>query len=128
MRLGYTIIYVEDVRQTVEFYERCFSLKRRFVTDEGDYAEMETGATALAFAQNELAAEGVPDFRKNTPDDTPAGFQITLVTDDVQAAYDHAVDNGAISLNAPASKPWGQTVAYVRDLNGVVVEFGSPMG
>jgi hypothetical protein len=25
-------------------------------------------------------------------------------------------------------KPWGQTVAYLRDINGVLVELATPMG
>jgi lactoylglutathione lyase len=28
----------------------------------------------------------------------------------------------------PTVKPWGQTVAYVRDLNGTLVELGTPVG
>ena len=50
VRLGCAIIYVPDVTAAVEFYERAFGLARRFVHDSGEYAEMETGATALGFA------------------------------------------------------------------------------
>jgi catechol 2,3-dioxygenase-like lactoylglutathione lyase family enzyme len=35
-------MYVPDVVATVEFYERVFGLKRRFI-DGAQYAEMETG-------------------------------------------------------------------------------------
>lgn len=28
----------------------------------------------------------------------------------------------------PFEKPWGQTVGYVRDINGVLIELCSPMG
>ena len=31
MRLGYIILYVEDVLKTVDFYENAFSLKRKMV-------------------------------------------------------------------------------------------------
>ena len=55
MQLGYTLVYVADVAATVDFYERAFGLARRFVHDSGSYAEMETGATALAFAAETLA-------------------------------------------------------------------------
>ena len=33
--------------------------------------------------------------------------------------YKRAVDAGAKSVSAPKILPWGQIVAYVRDLNGV---------
>jgi len=49
MKFGYTIVYVPDVLASVEFFERAFGLKRRFVHESG-YGEMETGATALASA------------------------------------------------------------------------------
>ena len=39
-----------------------------------------------------------------------------------------AVAEGAISHVEPQVKPWGQTVAYVRDLNGFLVELCSAMG
>jgi lactoylglutathione lyase len=129
MQFGYTIIYVDDVEQTVQFYEAAFGLQRRFVAPSGDYAEMETGSTALAFAANSLGAQNIPTgYRPVSASDQPVGVEIALVTTDVQAAYDQAVKVGAIPLVAPKQKPWGQIVGYVRDLNGVMIELCSPMG
>jgi lactoylglutathione lyase len=128
MQFGYTIIYVENVEQTVAFYEAAFGLQRRFVAESGDYAEMETGATALAFAANSLGAQNLPGgYRASSLSDQPAGIEIALVTDAVQAVYDRAVEAGAFPLVAPKDKPWGQLVGYVRDCNGVIVELCSPM-
>lgn len=127
MKLGYTIIYVENVDTTVEFYEKAFGLKRRFVHESRQYAEMETGATVLAFTGDQLAAENVvKDFTKNQPDANPAAFEIAFTSDDVEADFAKAVNAGATVLKKPVVKPWGQTVGYVRDLNGVIVEIGSP--
>lgn len=56
MQFGYTILYVEDVPATVAFYEAAFGLSRRFVHEEGDFGEMDTGATALAFSSLKLMA------------------------------------------------------------------------
>lgn len=127
MRFGYTIIYVEDVTATVEFYEKCFNLKRRFIHDSGDYAEMDTGETALAFSANTLASQSVEKFMFNTLNGDPAGIEIALLAGDVSSAFTHAVANGATPVLAPVTKPWGQEVALVRDLNGVLVEIASPM-
>jgi catechol 2,3-dioxygenase-like lactoylglutathione lyase family enzyme len=52
--LGYTILYVDDVRSTIDFYQAAFRLAERFVTPEGDYGELDTGETTLAFASNSL--------------------------------------------------------------------------
>lgn len=128
MKFGYTIIYVADVSATVEFYERAFGLSRRFVHESGQYAEMETGGTTLAFTANALAAQNVTDrFMENKPNENPAGIEIAFTTDDVETAFAKAVECGAAVVQKPKTKPWGQTVGYVRDVNGVIVEIGSPI-
>jgi len=88
---------------------------------------METGDTALSFVSETLMSQSVAHYRRNTRQDDPAGIEIAFVTDDVAAAYQKAVENGALAVMPPTAKPWGQTVAYVRDLNGVLVEIASHM-
>jgi|SRR5215207_2013754 len=126
MRFGYTILYVEDVERSIAFYERAFGLKRRFVDESGQYAEMETGETTLSFASNELGESNLPSgFRRNDPAKLPAAVEIALLTEDVAAAFGVAIRAGAAKVAEPVMKPWGQTVAYVRDPDGVLVEIGS---
>ncbi len=128
MRFGYVIVYAPDVLACVEFYERAFGLARRFVHDSGQYAEMETGETALAFAAEALVSATGRTFRPNRRDGEPAGVEVALVADDVQGAFERAVREGASSDVPPHETPWGQTVAYVRDANGFLVELCSAMG
>ena len=45
MILRYTIMYVENVEQTLSFYERAFGLERGMVHESGDYGELVTGET-----------------------------------------------------------------------------------
>lgn len=122
MKFGYTIIYVEHVEKTVNFYEKTFGLSRRFIHESGQYAEMETGATALAFASESLAAHS---FVSNRLNHSPAGAEVAFVVDDVTTAYEHAIKSGATKVMEPTSKPWGQIVSYVRDNNGFLVELCS---
>jgi len=124
VKLGYLIVYVPDVPATVAFYERAFGLACRF-RHEDQYAEMETGATALAFANEDFVASSGVGFRQNRFADQAAGVEIGLVSDDVAAAFAVAVAAGAAAVVAPKQKPWGQTVSYVRDCNGVLVEICS---
>ena len=65
MRLAYTILYVPDVAGSLAFYEHAFGLKRRFLHENGTYGELETGATALAFAAEEIISHA---YAKNRPD------------------------------------------------------------
>lgn len=127
MKFGYTILYVKDVPRAVAFYEDAFGLDRKFVHEAGLYAEMNTGATTLAFAAFGLAKSNLPcGFRENHLEEPPSGFEIALVTDDVPAAYERALAAGAAAVSPPASKPWGQVVAFLRDKDGIVVELCSP--
>ncbi len=128
MKLGYVIVYTPDVVAAVEFYERAFGLARRFVHESNDYAELDTGATVLAFAHDKMATLNKLTVRPNRPAEVAAGIELALVTDDVAAAYTKAVAAGATEVSAPEQKPWGQTVSYVRDRDGVLVELCSPMG
>ena len=89
---------------------------------------METGETTLAFASNELARSNLPQgFQENNLSNPPAGIEIGFVTKDVSGAFANAVSAGAVVVAEPKVKPWGQTVAYVRDLDGILVEIASPM-
>ena len=126
MRFGYTIIYVPDVAATVFFYQKAFGLACRF-QHENQYAEMETGATALAFANEEFVASSVGHFSQNRLKHQPSGVEVGFVFNDVQHAFDQAVRAGAEPYVHPLKKPWGQTVSYVRDLNGFLIELCSAM-
>ena len=44
------------------------------------------------------------------------------------AAVTRAVQAGATLVQAPEAMPWGQTVAYVADPDGFLVELCTPMG
>jgi lactoylglutathione lyase len=129
MNFAYTILYVRDVPASVSFYEKAFGLSRRFAGPENNYAEMETGGTALAFVAADFVRPGLPGgFTPNDPAQPPAGIEIAFTTPDVPAAYQRAVQAGAHALAGPAAKPWGQVVAYVRDPDGVLIELATPMG
>lgn len=128
MKLGYTLIYVPDVAATVAFYTAAFGLTCRFQTPEGDYGEMETGATTLSFVRDDLASSHGFAYTPNRPDAPAAGIEICLLCEDVAGAFAHAVAQGAQIAAQPKVKPWGQTVAYLRDINGVLVELATPMG
>jgi catechol 2,3-dioxygenase-like lactoylglutathione lyase family enzyme len=129
MQLGYVIPYVADVEATIEWWERAFGLTRRFVAEDGSYGELDTGATTLSFASHELGRGNLPDgFVAHDPAGPPAATEIALVGDDVAAAHARALEAGARELAPPKQKPWGQTVSYVRDPNGILVELCTPVG
>jgi uncharacterized glyoxalase superfamily protein PhnB len=127
MQFGYTIVYVPDVQKTVAFYERAFGFTMRFNADDWDYAELETGGTTLAFAAEKMADLLGVSITPNRADTTAAGIELAFVTDQVQDAFTRATNAGATPVTDPNQTPWGQTVSYVRDQNGVLIEICSPV-
>ena len=120
MQFGYTILYVDDVASTLDFYGKAFGLPTRFLHESGTYGELETGATALAFVSRAMMRELGKNARPPALD-APTS-EIALVTADVPAAVERAVDAGARLVQEAKDMPWGQTIAYVGDLNGFLVE------
>ena len=129
MQFAYTIIYVPNVAESLAFFEKAFGLKRRFLHESGDYGELETGTTTLAFASLALGRANLPrGYVAASESSQPLGFEVALVTPTVEQAYAHAISAGAEAIKAPEVKPWGQTVSYVRCPDGVLVEICTPMG
>lgn len=128
--LGYVILFVKNVAQSVDFYEKAFGLTRRFFNDDNGkaYAELDTGAARLAFCSLELVKSQLNgEVVLAAPGKPPLGFEIALVTADVPALYARAVKAGDVPTSEPATKPWGQTVAYLRDCDGHIVELCTPL-
>jgi lactoylglutathione lyase len=128
MKLGYIIYYVRNVEETILFYEKAFSLKRKFIHESGAYGELATGATTLSFANFDLAESNKIGFQKRSVNFQSSDMEIGLIAENVNVAHDNAVANGALEVKAPEVKPWGQVVSYVRDVNGFLVEICSSMG
>lgn len=128
MKLGYTIIYVPHVEESLGFFERAFGFSRRFLHESGDYGELETGETTLAFASYELGNLNLPNgFVAARESSKPLGFEVALVTAEVAEAHAKALAAGAAEIKAPEAKPWGQLVSYVRCPDGILVEICSPV-
>ena len=129
IKFGYTIFYVTDVTKSIEFYEQAFGFTRKFITPEGDYGEMLTGETTISFASTEFANSNLEGgFIQSEINNQPFGIEIGLLTPDVSIAITKAIAAGAKLISEPTQKPWGQTVAYIRDINGFLVEICTPMG
>ena len=125
MKLGYTILYVEDVEKSISFYQQAFGFNAKFLHESGDFGELDTGETSLAFSSRRLMTE----LKKNPkPHDAMAPcFEIAFVTEDVPTALEQAINAGAKLIQKPEDMPWGQTVAYVADPDDFLVEICTPV-
>lgn len=128
MKFGYTIIYVNSVTQALTFYRAAFGFETRFLHESNQYGELATGETTLAFASYEMGELNLAGkYQKTSLAADPPGIELAFSCEDVETAFQTALDQGAVAISAPDIKPWGQTVAYLRDPFGVLIELCTPM-
>lgn len=125
MKLKYTILYVENVIETIEFYEKAFSLKRKMIHESNEYGELDTGNTILAFSSKSLLKTlgkepGDPQIKKPI-------FEIAFETDNVAQSLKQALEAGAKEVEPIKKMEWGQDISYVSDINDFLIEICSPV-
>jgi lactoylglutathione lyase len=129
IKFAYTILYVQDVTKSIEFYEKAFGFTRKFITPENDYGELLAGETTLSFVSTTLAKSNLTNgFTESSLTGKPFGIEIGFTTENVEETLSAAINAGAVIVENPKTKPWGQVVAYVRDIDGFLIEICTPMG
>jgi len=128
MKFAYTILYVDNVTATIEFYENAFGFQRKFITPEKDYGELISGETTISFASIELGKSNLKKgFDKITLAEKPSGIELAFTSENIEKEYQQAVNAGAIVYETITEKPWGQKVGYLRDNNGFLIEICTPI-
>ncbi|RKP53797.1 VOC family protein [Pararobbsia silviterrae] len=117
-----TRIITDDIRRLVGFYETVVGLVPRWYTD--DFAELSTPSCTLAIASTRTmvlfgasAAQGAAN----------RSAIIEFLVEDVDARYDTVRGAGAEIVQAPTTQPWGNRSLLLRDPDGNLVNFFTPV-
>ncbi|WP_342498808.1 VOC family protein [Bacillus sp. FSL R5-0820] len=119
MKMKYTILYVNDVEASIQFYHHIlgFPIKLRVES----YVEFDTGEVTLSINSRQDVKEAlelpVPEAVSSSQT-----FEIGFVVDDVNETIASLKEKGVPVIKEPAKKPWGQTVSYVSDPDGHFIE------
>lgn len=128
MKYAYTILYVNDVPETIDFYKKAFGFEQKFVAPENDYGELISGDTTIAFASIDLGSLNFKQgFEEIGNSKKPFGVEMAFTTKDIESDFKKAIDAGAEVFEPLMEKPWGQKVGYVLDNNGFLIEICTPM-
>jgi len=128
MKYTYSILYVENVLKTIEFYEQAFGFQRKFITPEKDYGELNTGETTISFASIELGNSNFKNgFQKSSLSNKPFGIELAFTTKNIEIDFEKAKKAGATEVEKLTTKPWGQKVGYLKDNNGFLIEICTPI-
>ena len=132
-----TIFYVQDVSATLDFYKRVFGFDTFFQDKDNRYGVLKTGHTMhdgkevgmIGFSSADVVRDSMikQDMHLAKKGQKPLGAEICLMTPDIETAYAEVIAKGAEAVSPPEPKPWGARVAYVRDLNGLLIELTTPM-
>lgn len=128
MEFKYIILYVADVKKTLAFYQKAFGFDIKFMTPEEDYGELSTGNTTISFASFELGNSNLRNgYLASDSSEKPFGIELAFITSRIQEDFKIATEAGAEVQEHIKEKPWGQQVAYLRDLNGFLIELATPL-
>lgn len=120
----YVILIVQDLDRALQFYTGVLGLKLGHRS--GDYAQLDTGATRLAFYTTSAMANTL-GMLLTAPAANAPSFEIGFKVADVNAAFSELVARGAAPVVAPTDRFWGQRTAYVRDPDGHLIELAQDL-
>ena len=128
MRFVATTIYVDDVDDTLDFFVKAFGFPVQRRSDSGQYGELATGDTLLAFSSHAAARGHIGvAYSKAQEGLPPLGLEIAFATGDVEGAVDRALRAGASIVREIETKPWGQQVAVVASPDNTLIFICTPM-
>ncbi|MFG3522603.1 VOC family protein [Nocardia nova] len=113
-------IITGDVARLVAFYERATGVRAQWATE--DFAELETATATLAIASTRTVALFAPDS-------AAPGANRSVITEFLVADVDrvHRELSGTEIVAEPTTMPWGNRSLLVRDPDGNLVNFFTPV-
>ena len=123
MQLAATRIITDDVDALVAFYEAATGLgiQRRHPM----FAELRTPSGTLAIASSAT----VPLLGADAAEaGANRSVMLDFLVDDVDATYTALQDVVEVFVNEPTDMPWGNRSLLVRDPDGNLVNFFTPLG
>ena len=115
-------IITSDVARLVEFYERATGMRAIRATE--DFAELRTAGATLAIA----GTRTVPLFAPGSARPADNHSVITeFLVDDVDLVYRSIAGRVDEVVAEPTTMPWGNRSLLVRDPDGNLVNFFTPV-
>ena len=123
-RKAFPVLYVADVRRSVEFYTLLGYESTYQFPLEGDphYVGLERGESSLG-----LSDANWPEAQLGITVGTAPRFELFVYVDDVEAAVESFRAAGYPVLQEPATMPWGERQAYIADPEGNPVALATPI-
>ena len=126
MRLDGVGLLVKDMGTMIRFYRDVLGFEIKEAEDAGNVYLVKDGTLFLLYGRKDFETMTHRTYEYLTG--VNGHFEIALYVDtfqEVDAAFDHAVEKGATPILAPTTEPWGQRTCYIADPEGNLIEIGS---
>ena len=115
-------IITDDVARLVGFYERATGVQANWSGE--DFAELRTSRATLAIGSTRTVALFAPGAARPADNRTVI---IEFLVDDVDGLHRSLADFVEDIVNQPATMPWGNRSLLLRDPDGNLVNFFTPV-
>ena len=126
MRLDGVGLLVKDMGTMIRFYRDVLGFEIKEAEDAGNVYLVKDGTLFLLYGRKDFETMTHRTYEYVTG--VNGHFEIALYVNtfqEVDAAFDHAVEKGATPILAPTTEPWGQRTCYIADPEGNLIEIGS---
>jgi uncharacterized glyoxalase superfamily protein PhnB len=117
-----TRVITGDVARLVEFYERATGVQAAWSNE--DFAELRTASATLAIGSTRTVALFAPGSAR--PGENSSVI-IEFLVDDVDGVHRNMASWTADVVTEPTTLPWGNRSLLVRDPDGNLVNFFTPV-
>lgn len=123
--VGAITLFVDDPKQSKEFYARAFDAPAVFEDDNSVAFQFENMIVNLLRAP---AADELIEPAAVAPRESGARFQLTIWVEDADAVCEQLGAAGVELLNGPQDREWGMRTAAFADPDGHVWEVAAQIG
>ena len=126
MRLDGFGLFVEDMAKMICFYRDVLGFEIKEDEDTENVYLIKDDTLFLLYGRKDF--EKMTSRKYEYVKGLNGHTEIALYVDsfeEVDAEYEKAISNGAISVLEPVTEPWGQRTCYIADPEGNLIEIGS---
>ena len=126
MRLDGFGLFVNDMANMIRFYRDVLGFEIKESENASNVYLIKDDTLFLLYGRKDF--EKTPSRKYEYVKGLNGHAEIALYVDtfeEVDAEYERAVSNGAVSVLEPETEPWGQRTCYIADPEGNLIEIGS---
>lgn len=126
MRLDGFGLLVENMASMIRFYRDVLGFEIKETEDTSNVYLVKDGTLFLLYGRKDF--ENMTRRKYDYVKGLNGHFELALYVDtfdEVDATYERVIKQGATSVLAPTTEPWGQRTCYIADPEGNLIEIGS---